>query len=149
MQKQWLIGAICAATVAAVVGGGFVLHQSRERAAERKKAEAANVVLEFAASEVVAPQFTSLPVTIEFAGPLVAPGTAVVRAKASGTLLSLAVAEGSRVRAGQTLGRLKVLKVAHKEVTFSIDEFGFARQETLLLDAAPRKAGAAPARRTP
>ena len=35
-----------------------------------------------------------------------APSTAVVRAKASGTLLSLAVAEGSRVGAGQTLGRI-------------------------------------------
>ena len=41
---------------------------------------------------------------MEFSGPLVAPQTAVVRAKAAGTLLTLAVAEGSRVQAGQVLG---------------------------------------------
>ena len=35
-----------------------------------------------------------------------APRTAVVRAKAPGTLLSLSVAEGSRVKAGQTLGAI-------------------------------------------
>jgi membrane fusion protein (multidrug efflux system) len=38
---------------------------------------------------------------VEFSGPLVAPQTAVVRAKAGGTLLALAVAEGSRVRPGR------------------------------------------------
>jgi len=37
---------------------------------------------------------------------LTAPRTAVVRAKAAGTLLSLAVAEGSRVKAGQPLGSI-------------------------------------------
>ncbi|HEV7914938.1 MAG TPA: efflux RND transporter periplasmic adaptor subunit, partial [Albitalea sp.] len=41
---------------------------------------------------------------IEFSGPLVAPRTAVVRAKAAGTLLALSVAEGGRVKAGQPLG---------------------------------------------
>lgn len=114
MQKQWIIGAISALTVAAIAGGAVALHQSRERDAERKKAAAANVTLEFAASEVVAPQLTSLPVGIEFAGPLVAPGTAIVRAKASGTLLSLAVAEGSRVRAGQTLGTLDLAELSSR-----------------------------------
>ncbi len=47
-----------------------------------------------------------MPSLIEFSGPLVAPQTAVVRAKAAGTLLSLNVAEGSRVHAGQTLGNI-------------------------------------------
>jgi RND family efflux transporter MFP subunit len=37
---------------------------------------------------------------------LVAPRTAIVRAKAPGTLLSLAVAEGSRVKAGQVIGEI-------------------------------------------
>jgi RND family efflux transporter MFP subunit len=47
-----------------------------------------------------------MPVVIEFSGPLVAPRTAVVRAKAAGTLLELRVAEGSRVQAGQALGAI-------------------------------------------
>ena len=47
-----------------------------------------------------------LPVTIEFSGPLVAPRTAIVRAKAAGSLLSLNVAEGSRVKAGQVIGAI-------------------------------------------
>ncbi len=114
MQKQWIIGAICALAAAAIAGGAVALQQSRERDAQRKKAEAANVTLEFAAGEVIAPQLTSLPVTVEFAGPLVAPGTAIVRAKASGTLLSLAVAEGSRVRAGQTLGTLDLAELSSR-----------------------------------
>ena len=47
-----------------------------------------------------------MPLVIEFSGPLVAPRTAVVRAKAPGTLLSLAVGEGSRVKAGQSIGEI-------------------------------------------
>lgn len=64
------------------------------------------VPLEFVAGEVVQPQMARLPSLVEFSGPLVAPETAVVRAKAGGTLLSLDVAEGSRVARGQPLGRL-------------------------------------------
>jgi membrane fusion protein, multidrug efflux system len=55
---------------------------------------------------VVTPRRQAMPMVIEFSGPLVAPRTAIVRAKASGTLLSLAVGEGSRVKAGQVLGRI-------------------------------------------
>jgi membrane fusion protein, multidrug efflux system len=111
MRKPWLIGAICALCVGAVAAGAFSLYLSREAEAARKKAAAANVTLEFAANEVVAPQFSSLPVVVEFAGPLIAPGTAVVRARAGGTLLSLNVAEGSRVRAGQLLGRVDLVEL--------------------------------------
>ncbi len=114
MQKQWFFGAISALCIAAIGGGAFAIHQSRQAEAERKKAAAANVTLEFAAHEVVTPLLSSLPVTIEFSGPLVAPGTAVVRAKTSGTLLSLAVAEGSRVRAGQTLGALDLAELSSR-----------------------------------
>ncbi|MCZ8077409.1 MAG: efflux RND transporter periplasmic adaptor subunit, partial [Paucibacter sp.] len=57
------------------------------------------------------------PAQIEFSGPLVAPNTAIVRAKSSGTLLSLAVAEGSRVRAGQALGQIDL-----EELRFRIAE---------------------------
>lgn len=38
-----------------------------------------------------------------------------------------------RVRLGQTLGRLRVSAIRQKAVIFSIDEFGFSRQETLPL----------------
>lgn len=38
-----------------------------------------------------------------------------------------------RVRVGQTLGRLRVSAIRQKAVIFSIDEFGFSRQETLPL----------------
>jgi membrane fusion protein (multidrug efflux system) len=62
--------------------------------------------LEFSAREVVQPLAATLPLRLEFSGALVAPSTAVVRAKAAGTLTALAVAEGSRVRAGQSLGSL-------------------------------------------
>src|SRR4029453_4647351 len=55
-------------------------------------------------AEVVRPPLATRPLHIEFSGPLVAPRTAVVRAKAAGTLLSLAVGEGARVMAGQPLG---------------------------------------------
>jgi RND family efflux transporter MFP subunit len=114
MQKQWFFGALGALALAAIAGGATALYQSREAEAERKKAAAANVTLEFAASEVISPQLSKLPVTIEFAGPLVAPGTAVVRARASGTLLSLAVTEGSQVRAGQTLGTLDLAELSSR-----------------------------------
>jgi RND family efflux transporter MFP subunit len=59
-------------------------------------------------------QRAGMPLVIEFSGPLVAPGTAVVRAKAPGTLVSLAVGEGSRVQAGQVLGRLDLSELTSR-----------------------------------
>lgn len=47
-----------------------------------------------------------MPVILTFSGVLTAPSTATVRAKVGGTLQSLAVQEGSRVRAGQVIGRV-------------------------------------------
>ena len=76
---------------------------------ESAKADGKNkppVPLEFTVAEVARPTLARLPVVIEFSGPLVAPRTAIVRAKAPGTLLSLAVAEGSRVKAGQVIGEI-------------------------------------------
>jgi membrane fusion protein, multidrug efflux system len=63
--------------------------------------------LEFAAREIVQPQMARLAAVVEFSGPLVAPQTAIVRAKAAGTLLALNVGEGARVGAGQVLGRIE------------------------------------------
>src|SRR5918993_1518008 len=50
------------------------------------------VPLEFAPAEVTLPVYAAMPILIEFSGPLVAPRTAVIRAKAPGTLLGLRVA---------------------------------------------------------
>lgn len=81
--------------------------------AQRDKPAAAKpeVTLEFSPREVVHPQAMAMPLVLQFSGPLVAPQTAVVRAKASGTLLALAVDEGSRVRAGQVLGRIDLAEL--------------------------------------
>ena len=109
MRKSWLIGA--GVVVAAAAGAGVWMTQRGSLpvgSAQAAKAPgaAASAPLDFRANEVVSPQLARLSQTIEFSGPLVAPNTAVLRAKASGTLLALDVAEGARVRAGQALGRI-------------------------------------------
>ena len=111
MRKQWVLGVAAAVGIAGISAAAFAIHQSREAEIQRKKVAAANVTLEFTPAEVTQPRVVSLPSLVEFAGPLVAPGTAVVRAKANGTLLSLNVSEGSRVKAGQTLGRLDLAEL--------------------------------------
>ncbi len=108
MKKKWWSGALVLAVVAAAGGalvGGKLLPRLGADATATADASARRP-LEFTAAEVVQPLRTRLPVRLEFSGPLVAPQTAIVRAKASGTLLTLAVGEGSRVRAGQVLGRI-------------------------------------------
>jgi len=105
MRKQWLIGGVTAVLVA---GGAtaFFLTSDPASAKSKKEGDKQSPALEFVGSEVVRPTQASIASVIEFSGPLVAPGTAVVRAKAAGTLLSLNVAEGSRVKAGQVLGQV-------------------------------------------
>jgi hypothetical protein len=46
-------------------------------------------------------------------------------------LRDLETNEQYRVRVGQLLGRLRVARIGRKDVTFTIEEFGFSRQETL------------------
>lgn len=41
--------------------------------------------------------------------------------------------EQYRVRVGQTIGRLRVVSIRQRSVTFAIEEFGFSRQETLTI----------------
>ena len=106
MSKAWWMGGVAVLAVAGTALLVVTRMQATKADEERKKAEAANVTLEFSATEVVAPQRLSLPQRVEFSGPLVAPGTAMVRVKAPGTLLSLTVVEGSRVKAGQVLGKV-------------------------------------------
>lgn len=70
-----------------------------------------DVPLEFLQREVVQPALARMPEILAFSGPLVAPQTAVVRAKTGGTLVALAVEEGARVRAGQVLGRIEMAEL--------------------------------------
>jgi RND family efflux transporter MFP subunit len=79
-----------------------------------KKDGDALVTLEFTPREVVAPTLATLSSRIEFSGPLVAPQTAVVRAKTGGTLLTLSVAEGHRVKAGQLLATIDATELASR-----------------------------------
>lgn len=102
MRKPWLIGG-AVAIIVALVAVGMV---SRAKSKDDSKDKKPEVTLEFTPAEVVRPLLATMPERIEFSGPLMAPRTAVVRAKAAGTLLTLSVAEGSRVKAGQPLGTI-------------------------------------------
>ena len=102
MRKQWLMGA----GVAIIVAATALVVVSRAKSSDSTKDKKPDVTLEFTPAEVVRPLLAAMPERIEFSGALMAPRTAVVRAKAAGTLLSLAVAEGSRVKAGQPLGTI-------------------------------------------
>jgi len=48
-------------------------------------------------------------------------------------LRDLGTKEQYRVRVGESLGRMRVARIAKKEITFTIEEFGYSRQETLAL----------------
>jgi len=106
-RSPWLIG-LAVLALAAVAAGVIV---GRNSQAVQRPPEKAAVVLEFLPREVTTPQWQAMPQTIEFSGPLVAPDTAVVRAKAAGTLVGLQVQEGSRVKAGQLLGRIDLTEM--------------------------------------
>ena len=123
MNKKWLLGGL-GVTALAVAGVAFwtgalpmpdALAKSRVEAASKKdRDKKPDVPLEFAPREVVQPALARLPGSVEFSGPLVAPQTALVRSRAAGTLLSLAVAEGSRVQAGQVLGRIELADLSSR-----------------------------------
>jgi hypothetical protein len=61
-------------------------------------------------------------------------------------LVDASTGESYGVRAGETLGRMKVTKIGREDVTFAIDEFGLSRSETLTIDKT-RKGPAAGQRR--
>jgi hypothetical protein len=48
-------------------------------------------------------------------------------------LRDLGTKEQYRVRVGESLGRMRVARISTKAITFTIEEFGFSRQETLAL----------------
>jgi RND family efflux transporter MFP subunit len=104
MRKRWLVGGGVAIIV--VASALMVVTRAKSTRPADDKDKKPDVTLEFTPGEVVRPTLAAMPDRIEFSGPLLAPSTAVVRAKAAGTLLSLTVAEGSRVKAGQALGSI-------------------------------------------
>jgi RND family efflux transporter MFP subunit len=112
MRKSFKWGGIAA--VVLVGGAGVGVMASKGEGPKQAPAEKAKPALEFVASEVVKPLVVAMPAQIEFSGPLVAPGTVVVRAKSNGTLLNLAVAEGSRVKAGQALGQVDLEELRYR-----------------------------------
>ena len=112
MRKQWLIGGIVAAILAS--GAGVAVWASKGETSKKAEDDKTKAALEFVPSEIIKPTLASMPGRIEFSGPLVAPGTVIVRSKAAGTLLSLSVGEGSRVRAGQHLGQLDLEELRYR-----------------------------------
>jgi RND family efflux transporter MFP subunit len=119
MNKTWWLGGVALALVAGLGGAAISGRLPGIGAAAKPAAQAGTGLkdtpaLEFAPAEVTRPQPARLPLRLEFSGPLVAPQTAVVRAKAAGTLLALHVAEGSRVTAGQVLGRIDLAEQASR-----------------------------------
>ncbi len=106
MRRAWWLGG--AALLLAVVAAAAVKIAGSSEAAKADKAEP---TLQFTPREVVRPERAAMPLMLVFSGALVAPRSAVLRAKTAGTLLDLAVGEGSRVRAGQVLGRIDLADV--------------------------------------
>lgn len=100
-QTRFIAGGVTAIVIAV---GAVIAVQARDSQPDEKKP--ADKVLQFNPSEVVRPVQVALPAFIEFSGALVAPNTAVVRAKGGGVLIALSSPEGSRVKAGQSLGTL-------------------------------------------
>jgi hypothetical protein len=48
-------------------------------------------------------------------------------------LRDLGTKEQYRVRVGESLGRMRVARIAQRAITFTIEEFGYSRTETLAL----------------
>jgi len=127
-KSRWIGGGIV--VVAVVAGGVFAVMNARqanatasakagdaggkEAKADKPGKAASAPPLEFRPGEVVQPAMATMPRVIEFSGPLVAPNTAVVRAKAAGTLLQLQALEGQRVAAGQSLGRIDLAELNNR-----------------------------------
>lgn len=113
-RAMWIGGAVLVLLAAGVAGGAAVQSAKKPDASKDGKDGKPQVTLEFTPHEVVAPALASMASVIEFSGPLVAPQTAVVRAKAGGALVTLPVAEGSRVAAGQLLATIDATEVASR-----------------------------------
>ena len=131
-KKRRMVGGVVAVAAVVVLAAGGAWYGGLLKPGKAGQAQASSVAaaakdgkagkdgkkpevpLEFTPREVVQPVLARLPGVVEFSGPLVAPQTAMVRAKAGGTLLSLNVAEGSRVQAGQVIGRIEMADLASR-----------------------------------
>ena len=120
MRKRLVIGV---AVVVVAIGTGFAIKAGKGNsavpasaalAANSPEAAASEVPLDFTVGEAAKPVTLALPQVVEFSGALVAPNTAMVRAKATGTLLTLDVQEGQRVKAGELIGRIDVSDLQSK-----------------------------------
>jgi hypothetical protein len=60
------------------------------------------------------------------------------------TVVDGTTAKVYNIHVGSILGRMKVLKIDESSVTLNLDEFGYSRQETLLLSTPTRAAGRRP-----
>ncbi len=130
-KKTWWVGGGVAAALVATGGVAFMTGllpgapaearsvatstaEGVDKAGKEGKDGKPAVPLTFTAQEVVQPQRARLPAVVAFSGPLVAPQTAVLRARVGGTLLALDASEGSRVRAGQVLGRIDLAEASSR-----------------------------------
>ncbi len=128
MNKTWWMAGVAAVALVATGGAwkagwlqlpGLEAQAAKTETASKnskpgkdgKDGKKPDVPLEFLTREVVQPVLARMPESITFSGPLVAPQTAVVRARTGGTLVTLSVAEGSRVRAGQAVGRIEMAEL--------------------------------------
>lgn len=131
MRKAWWLGGLGIVLLAGAVSAALVARQ--QTSAKNPGKPGADAVLEFTAREVVTPTLASMPLEIEFSGPLVAPRTAIVRAKAAGTLLTLAVGEGTRVTAGQSLGTMDLAdlgsRIAERQASVASARAPFVQAE--------------------
>lgn len=76
------------------------------------------------------PQITDLKlVTVIFSS---------VRSSSVAIMRDLTTNEQYRVRVGQTLGRMRVAQIQQRAVVFSIEEFGYNRQEVVSMDDSTR-----------
>ncbi|NBU87967.1 MAG: efflux RND transporter periplasmic adaptor subunit [Betaproteobacteria bacterium] len=113
--KRWFVKS---KTVAWILGVGLLAALAAlaiSRSGSKTATKEEKPPLEFSAQEVVNPLLAPMDERIEFSGPLVAPGTAVVRSKAAATLTTLEVSEGSRVKRGQVLGQLDLSELNHRQ----------------------------------
>ena len=122
-QGWWWVGGLtlvaAAAGIWSITSKGASWTAAGAASAASAKASAPGLAasappLEFQSREIVRPVWAPMPVSLTFSGPLTAPSTVTVRAKVSGTLQSLTVQEGSRVRAGQVIGRVDAADAASR-----------------------------------
>ncbi len=116
MKKSWWATGGVAMLILAAAGGAWQAGILKLPAGlfGGTKPKPAEVALQFVADELVRPLSTTMPEVIEFSGPLVAPSTAILRAKARGRLSDLSASEGQRLSVGQPVGRIDIADQASR-----------------------------------